>query len=69
MAGGDWPAWEPATSAIQFQKFVKAILAGELAQPNFGTAAHVQQVVEAILEAATSDSWVDVPARPEGSLS
>lgn len=56
-------------SAIQFQKFVKAILAGELAQPNFGTAAHVQQVVEAILEAATSDSWVDVPARPEGSLS
>ena len=56
-------------SAIQFQKFVKSILAGELAQPNFGTAAHVQQVVEAILEAATSDSWVDVPARPEGSLS
>lgn len=55
-------------SAIQFQKFVKAILAGELAQPNFGTAAHVQQVVEAVIEAAASDSWVDVPVRPEGSL-
>jgi len=47
-------------SAVQFQKFVRAIVAGTPADPDFGRAAHVQEVVEAIYAAAASDGWVDV---------
>jgi predicted dehydrogenase len=50
-------------SAIQFQRFVRSILSGERAQPDFGDAARVQQIVEAIGLAAASDEWVDVPRR------
>ena len=51
-------------SAIQFQKFFMAILTGDRASPDFSDAAHVQQVVEAVLAASLSDGWVTVPARP-----
>ncbi len=54
-------------SAIQFQKFVRAILAGERGRPDFSDAAHIQQVVEALHEAASTHRWVDVAPRPEGS--
>jgi predicted dehydrogenase len=50
-------------SATQFQHFVKAIVAGTPSKPDFGTAARVQQVVEAVVEAAAVDSWVEVPRR------
>ncbi|KAE8765928.1 Gfo/Idh/MocA family protein [Georgenia thermotolerans] len=52
-------------SAIQFQKFVRAILAGGQASPSFADAAHIQGVVEAIHAAAVTDRWVDVPVRTE----
>jgi predicted dehydrogenase len=47
-------------SAIQFQKFVRAIVAGGSAQPDFARATHVQEVVDAVYRASRSDSWVDV---------
>jgi predicted dehydrogenase len=55
-------------SAVQFQKFIRSITSGAKQGPNFFDAAHVQQVVEAISEAAESDAWVDVPRR-QGSAS
>jgi predicted dehydrogenase len=50
-------------SAIQFQKFVRAILSGTGADPDFGRAAHVDDVVEAVYRAAQTDSWADVVPR------
>lgn len=50
-------------SAIQFQKFVKAILAGREAAPSFTDAVHVQRVIDAVAESAETGGWVDVPAR------
>ncbi|MFV0254303.1 MAG: Gfo/Idh/MocA family protein [Beutenbergiaceae bacterium] len=50
-------------SAIQLQKFLRAAAAGEPAEPDFTTGTHVQQVVEAIMTAATTDTWVDVTPR------
>jgi predicted dehydrogenase len=50
-------------SAIQFRKFIKAIVAGTPAKPDFGDAARVQQIVEAVVEAAAGDVWVEVPRR------
>ncbi len=50
-------------SAIQLQKFVRAILAGRPASPDFRDGSHVQQVVDAVMQAAVSDSWVDVPRK------
>jgi predicted dehydrogenase len=50
-------------SAVQFQKFVRAIVNGEQGSPDFEEAAHIQEIVEAVLEASVSDSWVEVPAR------
>lgn len=52
-------------SAIQFQKFVRTIVEGGEASPSFGDGAHVQNVVDAIAEAAVSDSWVEVIPRIE----
>ena len=48
-------------SAIQFQRFIRAIVAGEPGSPDFARAAHIQRVVNAVLEAAVSCAWVDVP--------
>jgi predicted dehydrogenase len=53
-------------SAIQFQRFVRAIVAGEPADPDFGQASHVQHVVEAIHQAARTDAWVAVAPRSTG---
>jgi predicted dehydrogenase len=50
-------------SAIQFQHFIKAIMSGTRARPDFADAAHVQQVVEAVRASAVSQGWVDVPDR------
>jgi predicted dehydrogenase len=57
----------PEISAIQFQKFIRAIVDGGQADPDFGQATHVQEVVEAIIAAAASDSWVDVAPRKDRS--
>jgi predicted dehydrogenase len=54
-------------SAVQFQKFIRSITSGVKHGPDFFDAAHVQQVVEAITDAAASDSWVDVPRRHEST--
>jgi len=49
-------------SAIQFQKFVRAIVQGDDAmRPTFVHALHVQQVMDAVAESARTGSWVDVP--------
>ncbi len=51
-------------TAIQLQKFVRAILAERGAAPDFASATHVQQVIDAVLASGVSHGWVDVPARP-----
>ncbi len=48
-------------SAIQFQEFVRAIVKGEPARPDFEDAARIQQIVEAVHESAVSGQWVDIP--------
>ncbi len=49
-------------SAIQFQKFVRAIVGGDdVVRPDFATALHVQQVMDAVAESAQTGQWVDVP--------
>lgn len=53
-------------SAIQFQKFIRAIVDGGRARPDFDDALHVQGVVETVLAAATEGGWLEVPARLEG---
>lgn len=50
-------------SAIQFQKFIRSIVHGDPVSPTFDDAAHVQDVVEAVVAAAESNSWVEVPPR------
>lgn len=52
-------------AGIQLQKFVRSIVGGTSADPDFAVAAQVQRVVEAIDNSARRSSWVDV--RPEGS--
>lgn len=47
-------------SALQFQHFARSIVAGTPADPDFAHAAHIQQVVEAVMEAAVSQTWVEV---------
>jgi len=54
-------------SAVQFQKFIRSIVSGTPATPDFSHCAHIQQVVEAIHQAAIGDGWVDVPANRTGS--
>jgi predicted dehydrogenase len=49
-------------SAIQFQKFVRAIVQDTPTSPDFARAAHIQQVVETVDAASTRNEWVDVPA-------
>ena len=48
-------------SAAQFQRFVQAITAGTPTEPDFRAGAHNQQVVEAIQQAASLNTWVEVP--------
>ncbi|WP_354501191.1 Gfo/Idh/MocA family oxidoreductase [Mycetocola sp. 2940] len=50
-------------SAIQFQKFVRAITTGETPQPSFTDAVHVQRVIDAVALSAETGAWVDVPAK------
>ncbi|MDQ0615358.1 putative dehydrogenase [Microbacterium sp. W4I4] len=54
-------------NAIQMYKFVKSIAEHKLAHPNFGEAAHTQQLVEAVLESSKTGTWVDVARTPEGA--
>ncbi|MFT4029631.1 MAG: Gfo/Idh/MocA family oxidoreductase [Protaetiibacter sp.] len=51
-------------TAIQLQKFVGAILSGGDGVPDFASATHVQQVIDAVIASGASHGWVDVPARP-----
>jgi predicted dehydrogenase len=51
-------------TALQLQKFVRSIVGGVDAAPDFADASHVQGVIEAVLESGRDGSWVDVPARP-----
>jgi predicted dehydrogenase len=50
-------------SAIQFQKFVRAIMGKEQSSPSFTDAVHVQRVIDAVAESAETGAWVDVPAK------
>jgi len=47
-------------SAIQLQHFIRAIVDGTPSAPDFARAAHVEEVVAAVLRAAESDGWVAV---------
>nr|WP_241740262.1 MULTISPECIES: Gfo/Idh/MocA family oxidoreductase [Microbacterium] len=49
-------------SAIQFQKFIRAIVHGDdVERPDFAHALHIQQVMDAVAESAITGEWVDVP--------
>lgn len=54
-------------SAIQFQKFVRAIVGGSGSAPSFTDAAHVQRVVDAVTESARTGEWVEVKPRSEAT--
>jgi predicted dehydrogenase len=45
----------------QLRKFIKAIVSGGTAHPNFGDAAHTQEVVDAVVHSNLTGDWVDVP--------
>jgi len=44
----------------QLRHFVTAIVEGKQAHPNFGEAAHVQRVANAVVESGRTGTWVDV---------
>ena len=50
-------------TAIQFQHFIRAIVAGTDSRPSFADAARTQAIVEAIRQSASSNKWVDIAAR------
>jgi predicted dehydrogenase len=50
--------------AIEFQKFLRAIVAGTRAHPDFGDGARIQRIVEAVRFSAASGQWSVVPPRP-----
>ncbi|WP_432990591.1 Gfo/Idh/MocA family protein [Dactylosporangium sp. CA-233914] len=54
-------------SAIQFQEFVRAIVRGERARPDFDDAARVQRIVEAVYTSAVSGQWIGIEARTGGA--
>jgi predicted dehydrogenase len=47
-------------TAIELQKFVRAIVSGGRGAPDFADATHVQKVIAAVMESADSHAWVDV---------
>jgi predicted dehydrogenase len=49
--------------ATQLRKFVRAIVAGGVAHPNFGEGVHIQGVVDALVTSSDTGQWVDVPPR------
>ena len=49
--------------ATQLRKFVRAIVEGGVAHPNFGEGVHIQAVVDAVVTSSDIGGWVDVPAR------
>jgi predicted dehydrogenase len=55
-------------TAIQIRHFLRAIAEGTPAHPDFGEAAQVQAIVEAIEQSSASRSWVEV-APPAGAES
>ncbi len=48
------------TSTNQLHDFLRAIVDGERARPDFGDATRVQQVVDAVMASAEREAWVDV---------
>ena len=50
-------------TAIQFQHFIRAIVTGGRSRPDFGDAARVQMIVEAVRSSAASGTWVEIPVR------
>ena len=52
--------------ATQLRKFVRAIVEGGVAHPNFGEGVHIQGVVDAVVTSSDTGRWVDVaPRDPE----
>jgi predicted dehydrogenase len=51
------------STAVQLQKFVRAIVGGGQASPSFADGARTQQIVEAVWESAESGQWVAVAPR------
>jgi predicted dehydrogenase len=47
-------------TAIQLQKFVRAIVGGGVGAPDFDSATHVQKVIAAVLESGDTRTWVEV---------
>jgi predicted dehydrogenase len=48
------------TSTNQLRDFLRAIVDGEQARPDFGDATRVQQVVDAVIASAEREAWVEV---------
>jgi len=54
--------------ATQLRKFVRAIVEGGVAHPNFGEGVHIQAVVDAVVTSSDTGHWVDVPPRDPESI-
>lgn len=52
-------------SAAQLASFVRAIVAGTPAAPDFSDAAHVQEIVEAVARSAQTGGWIDIASGSE----
>lgn len=55
-------------TAIQFQHFIQAIVAGNPPDPGFGIGAQVQRVVEAVRRSAQDGGWVGVGEYVEAAI-
>jgi predicted dehydrogenase len=47
-------------TAIQLQKFVRAIVGGGRGAPDFNAATHVQKVITAVLDSGDSHEWIEI---------
>jgi predicted dehydrogenase len=47
-------------AAVQLRKFVTSIVERKLSHPNFGEAAHVESVIDAVDESTRTGGWVEV---------
>lgn len=65
-AGSWWPQAGMGSGyleghVIQLRSFIKAIVEGTQAHPNFGEAAQVQRVANAIQQSSENRTWVEIP--------
>lgn len=56
-------------TAIQLQRFTRAIADGGRGVPDFTEATHVQRVIDAVLVSADTQAWTEIPAEDSSAAS